>query len=801
MKNIYPSLKRRSITPFVLSLFFILFSASSFAANFTVTNTNDAGAGSLRQAITDALAAGTGPHTIDATSVTGTISLQSELPTIANVTLTINGPLANTGKLTITRGVATAFRIFTITNTPGVATVTLNRLTMTNGSVTGDGGGISAISANLTLNYCTISGCSGTAEGGGLSITGNGITLNMDGCTISGNTTTSRAGGVSIGVGLASGTATITNSTISGNTAGSSGTGGINFVFVTATVKNCTISGNNGSGATAGGVNCGSSSNVTFTNCTITNNTCGSAGGGIRIGTLTPFTLINTLVVGNKGNGGANADDINFSSGASTKTLTNSVVGVHLGTGTYTSTNSTVGSSGSPAVVNLAPLAYNGGPTQTHKLLSSSPELAIDKGTSASLSNDQRGGARVFDNAGVANASGGDGSDIGAYEIGPYVWTGASSTTLNTSTTGNWADGTAPSTSSTVYILQGNVTSEPVVSSNTTLGSVQLGGGRTLTIGSGSSLTVSGSFTHSGTLKGGGTLVNANFTNGGIVAPGTSPGMLSLTGNYNNSTGTLSMELGGASVAGTDYDQFAVSGAATLSGTLKVSLINGFTPAHGAQFTLMTYGSKTGTFATLDLPSITPKVWNVTYNATSAVLSVTDPTLLPSTLVSFEGRKKEEGIIELLWQAEEEQNVERYEIQWHDGSGEWRVLGSKGANNTPGRSSYSFEHSSSAKANYYRLKIVDGDKKYKYSSVLKMSGDAEGKTAFYPNPAKDYIMVSTSELGSGVVTIRAGNGQVVLQTSIVGTSSIINVSSLPTGVYTVSIQHGEKQTNNKLVKL
>jgi hypothetical protein len=45
------------------------------AANFVVTNLNDSGAGSLRQAILDANANGAGLDTIDATGVAGTITL------------------------------------------------------------------------------------------------------------------------------------------------------------------------------------------------------------------------------------------------------------------------------------------------------------------------------------------------------------------------------------------------------------------------------------------------------------------------------------------------------------------------------------------------------------------------------------------------------------------------------------------------------------------------------------------------------------------------------------------------------
>jgi hypothetical protein len=62
----------------------------------------------------------------------------------------------------------------------------------------------------------------------------------------------------------------------------------------------------------------------------------------------------------------------------------------------------------------LGPLQNNGGPTQTMALGPTSP--AIDAGSAFLLSTDQRSDPRPIDFSGVADATGGDGSDIGAYE-------------------------------------------------------------------------------------------------------------------------------------------------------------------------------------------------------------------------------------------------------------------------------------------------------------------------------------------------------------------------------------------------
>jgi VCBS repeat-containing protein len=100
--------------------------------------------------------------------------------------------------------------------------------------------------------------------------------------------------------------------------------------------------------------------------------------------------------------------------------------------------------------------------------------------------------------------------------------------------------------------------------------------------------------------------------------------------------GTVDIELGGTTpgINATDYDQLKITGAASLAGTLKVSLTSGFTPAIGNTFTIMTYGSHSGTFTT-NLPTLAGGLaWDaVAYNA-GVVLSVVASSNTPPTAVS-----------------------------------------------------------------------------------------------------------------------------------------------------------------------
>ena len=131
-----------------------------------------------------------------------------------------------------------------------------------------------------------------------------------------------------------------------------------------------------------------------------------------------------------------------------------------------------------------------------------------------------------------------------------------------------------------------------------------------------------------GTLKGNGTIAG-NVFNGAVVAPGTAVGALHVNGNYSQSTfGQLLIELAGTT-SGTQYDQLLVSGAVALSGTLQVSLMNGFTPIIGNTFDILDWGSLGGTFATLQLPTLgSPLAWDTSQLYITGVLVVSGPNVL-----------------------------------------------------------------------------------------------------------------------------------------------------------------------------
>ncbi|MCK6458133.1 MAG: hypothetical protein L6Q92_16585 [Phycisphaerae bacterium] len=141
-----------------------------------------------------------------------------------------------------------------------------------------------------------------------------------------------------------------------------------------------------------------------------------------------------------------------------------------------------------------------------------------------------------------------------------------------------------------------------------------------------STFMATGGLDNQGTLAGVGTIA-ANVTNSGVVAPGVSPGTLTITGNYTQAaSGMLVIEIGGHA-PGVEFDRLDVSGTALLDGALDASLISTFVPNLGDSFTFLVAGSSSGTFITLNVPCLAAgSLMAPVYHTTSVELLVEPAT-------------------------------------------------------------------------------------------------------------------------------------------------------------------------------
>jgi hypothetical protein len=239
----------------------------------------------------------------------------------------------------------------------------------------------------VMLNYSSIDG--GTAAvGGGILNYG---TMTINGCTINGNTAHFDSGGI-----YNAGLLTVSNSTLAYNSAsiptGSPyGGGGIsNDLRGTLTVANSTLTGNwagnlNNS-ANGGGIS--NSGSATVSNSTLSGNSASLGGGIFNNGTL---GLQSTIVAGNSAvsAGPDVAGTVLGSSGYNLIGDNNGLAGIGNGLN-----HNQIGTDLSPLDPALAPLGYYGGPGQSCALLPFSPALGTGDPASPAAT-DQRGQPRA----------------------------------------------------------------------------------------------------------------------------------------------------------------------------------------------------------------------------------------------------------------------------------------------------------------------------------------------------------------------------------------------------------------------
>ncbi len=338
------------------------------AATLTVTTTADnINCGTLCS-LRGAIVVASPGDTIDI--LAGVYTLTSGVELAIGKDLTLRGAGAKT---TIIQ--AAAVNPVLAPNDPGVATSRVFNITGGNVTISG-----------VTIRHGKSSGSNVAGNGGGILNSGT-LTLTND--TIEGNTGVNGGGGVE---NLSSGTITLSDSTVSNNSSILNLGGGIKNDGV-LNVKNSTISGNTGI-SRGGGIFNHVSGAVTITNGTVSNN---SNGGIFHEST---FKITNTIIAKNSGSdcGGIPITSLGHNLDS------DGTCSLSVASGDLPNTDPKLG-----------PLQDNGGPTETHALLPWSP--AVDAIPVADCV-DKVGNPITGDQRGVARPQG-PACDIGAYELEP----------------------------------------------------------------------------------------------------------------------------------------------------------------------------------------------------------------------------------------------------------------------------------------------------------------------------------------------------------------------------------------------
>lgn len=437
-------------------------SPAAMAATYQVSNLNDSGSGSLRDAISQANSNSGDDIVTFASNVTGTITLTSgsiyiydgvDIQGPGASVLTIMGSVSGNPPPRPAASNVVGFSDFVVNGggggggqsrpastraTRAPTPVVFSGVTIAGGSAT-NGGGINAYNALVTVNNCVVTGNYASQAGGGIyissyysyysgtaadsALTVNNSTISNNAAYYAGGAIATRDSKITIQQSSVIGNAaysyggggifvhndndnalTIASSTVSGNTANGHG-GGIFIEHTGFDISNSTLA-NNVSNGNGGGLYAHTDDySATIGNSTLSGNASSAYGGGIFSEHNAHIVLNNTVVAGNTASG----NDPDTSS---------------YGGGTFAAAFSLIGNTGGATIADnggnlmnvaaqLGALANNGGPTQTMLPLPGSPLINAGDPAFSGLANDQRGAGFPRIVAGRV--------DIGAVEGGAAV--------------------------------------------------------------------------------------------------------------------------------------------------------------------------------------------------------------------------------------------------------------------------------------------------------------------------------------------------------------------------------------------
>jgi hypothetical protein len=294
----------------------------------------------------------------------------------------------------------------------------------------------------------------------------------------------------------------------------------------------------------------------------------------------------------------------------------------------------------------------------------------------------------------------------------------------------------------------------------------------------------------------------ASFVNSATAtfAPGSSPGDLEIKDDFDLGASTTTFEINGTTAI-TDYDQIKASSSTntfTIGANTKINLVWGFVPAVNDEFKII---DASGTLS----GAIDPANVTSTHTVTALVVGndlIVKVTALPVEMTYFKGTETEAGNL-LAWETATEENNAGFEIQKSTNAKNWEAISFVEGNGTTLEvSNYEYlDMNNTSSVNYYRLKQVDLDGAFEFSSVvvIEEEGKRQAASKMYPNPVVDQL---TIEGFQGTVTVFNLLGQPLRTIDVQNDVETVSLSDLENGQYLLQMTANDgTKTMNRIIKI
>lgn len=312
-------------------------------------------------------------------------------------------------------------------------------------------------------------------------------------------------------------------------------------------------------------------------------------------------------------------------------------------------------------------------------------------------------------------------------------------------------------------------------------------------------------FTNTGTIKGLGTYrCDAAPSNSGIIAPGNSPGILTVTPNLvQGQPTTIQIEVVDGTGAGTGHDQLRFTANVNLTGvTINILDFSVAPPAPLQNYTVLT---TTGTFSgTPTFVSGSNYSLVTPIGATAVEVTKNASFPLPAVWGSFTALARNNQVV-LNWETLQETNVTHFTIEYSSNGRDYLPLGTvNAAGNSNSLSKYSFTHNlpDLQKSNYYRIRQSDADGKSAISAVRLVKFGKAGlvPVTALPNPVRDRLQLQVQADDIRVILTDLA-GRSIKSMQLQPGYHEINMSRMAPGMYQLVIyKEGRILETQKIVK-
>lgn len=182
-------------------------------------------------------------------------------------------------------------------------------------------------------------------------------------------------------------------------------------------------------------------------------------------------------------------------------------------------------------------------------------------------------------------------------------------------------------------------------------------------------------------------------------------------------------------------------------------------------------------------------------------MSFQEATTLPVSLISFAGALQNNDVL-LKWTTAQELNSDHFQIERSQTGSDWTPIGTVAARgNSVSKTDYGFKDINPAATTlFYRLKQLDTDGKFTYSSVLRITKAVKNELLTYPNPIESLVNISVHSAAEQRLTARVYDAAGRLVHSYLYNASkgnnnftVTGLEKLTAGVYMLTVSDAEEQ--------